>query len=253
MSTTMVSPPTTSCRRLRLTVLAFVTLLCTAATAQAAVTDAFTADFTVTRGELALGTTTFGLEPAEREGCYVYTGRAHPNAVVRMFIGEVTDESRFCIDDGRLRPQHFRHHIDGEPGKSYTLEFDWDAHEVVYENETGKHKTMALDDTALDPLSIQIAARRWLAKADDPAALDERSFPIVDEDEIKTYRLRVSDGGVINTADGRFDTLRVERVDDPKRHLRFWLAREADWIPIRVEHEKGDDGIFRMNLTKLTR
>lgn len=232
--------------------LALCLALLIAPPAPAAVTDAFTADFEVHRGSIALGTTTFSLEPGERAGCYVYSGRADPNALVRMFIGRVTDESRFCIEDGTIRPQHFRHHIDGDAEDSYTLDFDWSAHEVTYENDAGQRKTMALGERALDPLSIQIAARRWLARADDPAALGEARFAMIDEDERKTYTLRVSDGGTIETEAGIYDTLRVERVDS-SRHLRFWLAKNADWIPVRVEHQKGDGGVFRMSATRLQR
>jgi len=228
-------------------------LLLATLTAHAGVTDSFSADFKVKRSGLSLGTTTFSLKPGDEPGCYVYTGRANPNAIVRVFIGDVTDKSIFCVgDDDVLRSQHFRHHIDGDAENSYTLDFDWDAQQVVYKNEAGQQETMPLAERALDPLSIQIAARHWLATADNPSELGETSFPLVDEDEVKSYRLRVSPAGNIETPGGRFDTLLVERVDDDQ-HLRFWLARNADWIPVRVEHQKGNDGIFRMNLTTLQR
>lgn len=224
--------------------------------AGAGVTDAFTAHFKVKRGSLGLGTTTFSLAPAESNNgaeCYIYSGRANPNALVRLFIGDVTDDSRFCIDNGALRPSHFSHQMQGDAEDSYTLAFDWATQQVTYRNEAGQHTTMALPEQALDPLSIQIAARRWVAAADDPDHLGEADFTLVDEDEIKTYTLRASNGGTIDTPAGRYATLLVERVDDPERHLRFWLARKADWIPVRVEHQKGDGGIFRMSLTRLDR
>ncbi|GAB3681493.1 DUF3108 domain-containing protein [Salinisphaera aquimarina] len=221
-------------------------------TAQADVTDTFTANFDVHRGKLALGTTAFGITPGAKAGCYVYTGQARPNALVRLFLGDVTDESRFCIEDGVIRPQHFRHHIAGDEKKSYTLDFDWSAHEVHYRSEAGKQDTMTLPERALDPLSIHMAARQWVDEADDPETLGEADFPMVDEDEIKTYRLRATDGGDIQTPAGRYDTVRVDRVDDNKR-LTFWLARSAEWIPVRVEQQKDEDGIFQMNMTALER
>lgn len=231
-------------------VLIFALLASTAS--QAAVTDSFTAHFDVQRGSLALGTTTFSLAAGDREGCYVYSGQANPNALVRLFLGDVTDESRFCINNGVIQPQHFFHRIQGNEKKSYTLDFDWQTHRVTYSSESGKTATRKLDTTALDPLSIHIAARRWVAESNDPDSLGEADFPMVDEDEIKTYRLRATDGGTIETPGGRFDTLRVDRVGDNKR-LTFWLARDADWIPVRVEQQKDDDGTFQMNLTSLER
>ena len=221
--------------------------------AGAAITDPFTARFKVNRGKIGLGTTTFSLARAETDNCYVYSGRANPNALVRVFIGDVTDESRFCIEDGALRPSRFSHHMQDDAEDSYTLNYDWAARQVVYRSEAGKQETMALGEQGLDPLSIQIAARRWVADATDPDNLGEADFSLVDEDETKTYTLRASDGGTVDTPAGRYETLLVERVDDDKRHLRFWLARNANWIPVRVEHQKGDGGVFRMSLTELER
>jgi|GEM_PF-585262 len=251
---TEIRPMTTRDRRGRAGAVTGVLLglLITSGVGHAAVTDPFTANFDVHRGKLALGTTTFRLAPGERQGCHVYSGRANPNALVRLFFGDVTDESRFCIEDGVIQPRRFAHHIQGKAKKSYTLDFDWSAHQVAYASEAGKTAALELGAKALDPLSIQIAARQWVAEADNPDSLGEAEFPMVDEDELKTYRLRVTDGGTIETPGGRFDTLRVDRVGDNKR-LTFWLARNADWIPVRVEQQKGEDGTFQMNLTSLER
>lgn len=239
-------------RRTRILALTAVAALVASATAQAAMTDPFTAHFEVKRGNLGLGTTTFTLAPGERGGCYVYRGRAMPNALVSLFMGAITDESRFCMEDGAVRPQHFSHHVDGDRKKSYTLDFDWGAHEVRYRSEAGKQGTMTLPEHALDPLSIHIAARQWVDAADDPDALGAADFPMVDEDEIKTYRLQAGNGGTVSTPGGRFDTVLVQRIGHAKQ-LRFWLARSANWIPVRVEQQKGSDGTFRMNLTSLDR
>lgn len=251
--TTTTRSPRPEPRRWRLAGVALLAGILFTSAATAGVTDPFTAHFKVNRGSLGLGTTTFSLARTDHDNCYIYRGRATPNALVRVFVGNVTDESRFCIDDGALRPNHFSHRIEGDAKKSYALDFDWRAHEVMYRSEAGKQATMALGKQGLDPLSIQIAARRWVAASDDPAHLGEADFTLIDEDEIKTYTLRASPGGDINTPAGRYDTLLVERVDDPKRHLRFWLARNADWIPVQVEHQKGDSGVFRMSLTDLKR
>ncbi|MES1926502.1 DUF3108 domain-containing protein [Salinisphaera sp. T31B1] len=258
MKTTIRSPrhDRLSClgsRRLRQGRVVLVALLWSLALAsQAAVTDGFTAKFDVHRGKLGLGTTEFSLANDTSPNCYIYRGRADPNALVRLFLGDVRDESRFCVEDDALRPSHYSHRIQGDDKKSYTLDFDWAAGQVHYANKQGTRQTLPLAGDELDPLSIQIAARRWVAEAPDPDTLAETAFRLVDEDEIKTYRLRATDGGTISTPGGRYDTLRVDRVDDNKR-LSFWLARNADWIPVRVEQQKGDGAIIQMNLTSLER
>lgn len=150
----------------------------------------------------------------------------------------MSDASRFCIDNGALRSRRFSYHMQDGAKDSYTLAVDWSAKQVTYRSEAGKQTTVPLPKQALDPMSIQIAARRWVAAADDLDNLGAADFTLVEKDEIKTYTLRASDGGTIDTPAGRYPTLLVERVDDKKRHLRFWLARQAYWIPVRVEIRK---------------
>ena len=252
MTNTTGSPLPDRYRRRGLALCLLLTALFVSPVAGADVMQTFDAQFKVKRGAVALGTTRFSLS-RDGDDCYVFRGEANPNAVVRVFVGQVIDESRFCIEDGTVRPQRFSHHMEGNAEDSYSLEFDWSQHEVTYRSEAGESKTMALGDSAFDPLSIQFAARRWVAAAANPDTAGERDFALIDEKKQKTYRLRASDGGRIKTPAGRYDTLKIERVDDPKRGLRFWLARNADWIPVQVEHEKPKTGVFRMQLTALER
>lgn len=253
MTNTTKSPSHEPNRKRSLGLCLLLAALFVSPVAGADVMQTFDAQFKVKRGAVALGTTRFSLARDGGNDCYVFRGEANPNAVVRVFVGQVIDESRFCIEDGTVRPQRFSHHMEGNAEDSYSLEFDWSQHEVTYRSEAGDSKVMPLGDSAFDPLSIQFAARRWVAGAANPNAAGERDFALIDEKKQKTYRLRASDGGRIKTAAGRYDTLKIERVDDPKRGLRFWLAREADWIPVQVEHEKPKTGVFRMQLTALDR
>lgn len=221
--------------------------------ASAAVTDSFKATYSVSYGFLGLGEITFQLKPAGKPGCYVYSGHGQPNAIVSMLIGELSDKSRFCItEQGTLKPQFFRHHEEGDPEDSYTLTFNWQAGTVRYQNRNGNIRTMSLPETATDPLSLQIAARLWLANAAHPAQLPNRTFTLVDENEIKSYTLAVEPGGTITVPAGQYDTLIVKRVDDDDETLRLWLARYANWIPVRVEHEE-DGRVITMELTSLVR
>ncbi len=225
-------------------------LLLASLAAQAAVTAPFTADFKISHSGIPMGTAIFRLQ-ADGGGCYVYSGHAHPNFAAHFLVGAISEKARFCIDHGVLRPQRFAYHIDGEPKNSYTLNFDWAAQHVVYRSEKGKQKTLTLGERAYDPLSIQIVARHWLAQAKAPATLADTRLPLVDKDKIKNYRLHVTDGGQIQTPGGTFDTLRVAGGGDSDHPLKLWLARDANWIPVRVV--QAGDNAYRMDLTKLSR
>jgi hypothetical protein len=47
---------------------------------------------------------------------------------------------------------------------------------------------------------------------------------------------------------GSFDTIIVQRVDDPKKTLRFWLAPERDYTPVKVVQDQEGQPELRMVL-----
>lgn len=226
-----------------------------AVTARAApppVTASYHARYAVSRAGMALGEAHFQLSDAGPRNCYVYSGQATPNAFASLFVGRIEQESRFCVVDGHIRPQWYRHRQAGKPRDSYTLTFDWADHVIRYVDAAGRHRHFALKPGTQDPMSLQVAARRWLAGQHQAKVAGARHrFRVADDNGIHDYQLRVSAGGVIDTPAGHFDTVKVERVGHADQNLVFWLARDADWIPIRVEHRGGTR--YRFSLKALTR
>lgn len=217
-------------------------------------TDAFTAVYTVSKSGLPLGDAHFSLKPDKQDGCYIYAGHAKPNALVHMFLGNIDDETRFCVVDGDVRPEYFRHHIDGKPGHSYTLDFDWSAMTVQYKSENGETKTYTLKPGTQDPMSLQIAARRWLASAGAGNTLaTEHTFTLADDDGLQNYRVHVSDAGNLKTPGGTFDTVKLARDGRHHHALTFWLARNADWIPVQVRRLEDGDTQYVLTVQSLSR
>lgn len=226
--------------------------LTTAATA--APTDTFTATYQLTKSGIPLGSATFKLKPDDQADCYVYTGHAKPNAVVHMFIGDIDERSDFCVVDGEVRPSQFRHHIDGKPDKSYTLTFDWSAMTVKSETESGDTKSYDLKSRTQDPMSLQIAARLWLAsKSADSKLPDKHEFNLADDDGIESYHVQASDGGTLKVKAGRYDTVKITRLGDHSHSMDFWMARYADWIPVRVDRMKHGKTDYTLTLQSLSK
>lgn len=217
-----------------------------AAPASAAVLQPFKATYKAHHGFIGLGQATFQLQ---RSGsCWRWHGVANPSGLAALFIGQVTDTSQFCVArDGTLLPKYFRHHEEGDAESSYTLAFNW-AKGMVQYNDT---KPFEVPRGAIDPFLIQLAARLWLARAENPVNLSPQQFTIVDEQEIKTYRLAVSDGKRIETGAGTFNTLRVARVDEDDEQLIFWVAPKLDYLPVKVEHRANGDTRIALVLQSL--
>lgn len=219
-------------------------------------TTPFDARFDVAKAGLPLGTTHFVLAPAKgKPGCFIYRGQANPNALVRMFLGDIDERSRFCIVDGHVRPQQFSHRVAGKPKKSYTLTFDWTNGQIHYADRVGREKQFAIEPGVQDPLSLQIAARAWVATAlsdgTPPATLGERHFRLADDDGIEDFSLAVDTGGKVTTPAGPFDTVRIARTGKHSHTLVLWLATARQLIPVQVE--TGQDGTtFTMKATALS-
>lgn len=216
--------------------------------ASAGALSPFKAVYEVHRGNLGLGEAEFSLQPwGDRPECMAYRAEAHPRALIRVFVGEISDKSFFCVKDGRIRVQTFQHWEENDEEDSYELRFDWDKGTVSYSHGG----SMKLPADAVDPFSLHLAARQWLENVEDPKNVEPRDFVLIDEDEVKTYRLAVTDHGRIKVPAGEFDYVQIERVDDPKRKLRFLAAPSLAFLPIRVEHQKRDDPVFKTELVKL--
>jgi hypothetical protein len=207
--------------------------------ASADVLSPFNAKYTVERGSLTLGNAYFSLSSWNgTPGCHVYHGNAEPRAILRLIVGDIIDDSYFCTDkDGTIQPQQFTHVEEGDAEDSHVLKFDWKAGKVTYMGDKARDGVAKLDlpKGAVDPFSLHMAARLWLNKEHKPGATIQRDFAIVDEDEIKHYTLAAQPGGVVKTPFGSFDTVKVDRTDNPDKHLTLWVAPKLDYLPIRVE------------------
>lgn len=228
--------------------------LATSSVSGAATTNSFTAIYKLTKSGIPLGTAKFRLKPAKHDGCYIYSGHAKPNAVVRLLIGDINEKTRFCIVDDEIRPQHYHHHIDGKPGDSYTLNFDWSAMTVHYTGEDGDDKTYPLKPGTQDAMSLQIAARHWLASAaTDDSLPGDHKFILADDDGTEDYQVHVSDGGTLKLPSGHFDTVKLSRSGKHHHAMTFWMARYADWIPVEVKRIKDGSTRYTLTLQSLSR
>jgi hypothetical protein len=221
--------------------------------AGAAPTDRFTAVYKLTKSGIPLGKATFTLKPGQREGCYVYTGHGQPNALAHLLIGAIEEKSHICIVDGQPHPSRYRYHIDGEPDDSYTLKFDWSKMIVKSAREDGQDKTYPLKSGTQDSMSLQIAARLWLAAAaQDDTQPGRHKFILADDDGTESYKVKASDGGTLKVPAGRYETLKIARTGEHSHAMTFWMARNADWIPVQVNHLKHGKTDYTLTLQSLS-
>ena len=106
---------------------------------------------------------------------------------------------------------------------------------ISVENE--KSWRIELSSSTFDQLSHQAALQQALING-----TPNLEFPVIDEDEIETYRYRAINEEVINTPLGAFNATAVERVrNDEGRSTVFWLAN--DWQFVLIRMEQTDSGL----------
>lgn len=215
----------------------------------------FTATYQLTKFGIPLGKTVFKLQKADQDGCYVYTGRARLNIVLRAIFGSVRSRSHFCVVAGQIRPRHFSLQMGRIAKASYTLAFDWSQMQVYSRTGTGKKSRYDLKPGTQDPMSLHMAARLWLAKQsvgqDRPT---KHEFLLAERDKLARNRVKIQTDGTHKLPAGHYDTVKMARSGSYKHGLDVWLAPYAGWHLVRFDRLKANGKTdYTMALTQLER
>lgn len=206
----------------------------------------FTAIYQVELDNTPLGRARFTLAP-QGENCYLYSGVAKPEGLAALLVGETSEQSHFCVTGGKIRPVSYQTREDGDKGDNYALKFDWVNRWV----RTDEGEPRKLSAEGVDPLSLQIALRKLLSDAGGNPPAQAFSLVVVEDDKEKTYRFAIGGREALKTPIGELDTMRVDRIDDSKRQLRLWLAPSLQYLPVRVEQQRGKGAVTRLKIETL--
>ncbi len=161
---------------------------------------------------------------------FVYETVNTPKGVFRMALPDsLTQASTFRLSDGHVVPLEYRGSDEKE--RPIDLKFDWQAKRV-----SGIAKGSAVDleipATAQDPMSLQIASLRSLAKG-----TLQNSVALVDGDgKLKDYELRQDGTAQLETALGTLDTIvYTSRRSGSDRLTRSWVAPALGYLPVKAE------------------
>jgi hypothetical protein len=161
---------------------------------------------------------------------YVYETVNTPKGVFRMALPDsLTQASTFRLSEGHVVPLEYRGSDEKE--RPIDLKFDWQAKRV---RGTAKDSAVDLEipATAQDPMSLQIASLRNLAKG-----TLQNSVALVDGDgKLKDYELRQEGTAQIETALGPLETIvYTSRRAGSDRMTRSWVAPALGYLPVKAE------------------
>lgn len=212
----------------------------------------FALPYRVSYGSTPLGTGSLSVFAEDNADCHVFRLTARPYAALRWMIGDLEEESRFCLHKGRIEGRRFHHLQSDDEKHSYSLHFDWATHTVT----GGRFASAAIRGEMLDPLSVQLHVRNWVCQtvsASGALPREPLAIEIVDQKGVQSYQLQVAGTETVEVPAGRFETVRVERVDPGRSDTRFWLAREHDFLIVRAQQRRDDHPAVRIELQELAR
>jgi hypothetical protein len=179
---------------------------------------------------IGLGDVAVTLKPDDGPDCYRYESQSNPVGIVKTFYGKPYEVSRFCVRGGRVVPRRFQFVHDDDD--SFMLDFDMAARKVRDANGVERE----IPANAQDRFGMHQAVRLWVLSRQgekDPAA-EKFEFSQVDDEKIRTYTMAITGREKIRIPAGEFDAIVVERIDDPKKIAKFWVAPELDFMPVKV-------------------
>lgn len=189
--------------------------------------------YSVEWGDISLGEGTIALKP-RGDGCFDYSSTTDPIALVRWTYGSPRENSTFCVVDGTVQPRHFEYRNNKRSDDNFTLDFDAAA-ERAKMIRGGNVVELKAPAPTYDRFSIREAVRVWAAgNAGHIGA--EKDFSFIDEDKLRLYRFQIQARETVETPAGRFETIRVARIDNPKKSYRYWLAPTRNFVPVKIEH-----------------
>jgi hypothetical protein len=205
----------------------------------------FSAAFSVSRGVIRLGTLKLEFT-LDETGDYRYYAHTRPGLLTGWFSGdEVTEESRGRLLPEGVVPERYRYNESDDPDDNVEVDFDWPA-KKAYTTSRGVTWTQEIEPGTQDRLSQQLMVRLQLARGQN-----EVTYRVADGGKLKRYRFQVIGEEPIETPQGRLPCLKVRRSKESRPpDYTIWFAPKLDYLPVRIEREKGGKR-YRMVLREL--
>lgn len=227
--------------------LASLTLLLTPALALAApALKPMSLSYDVAWGSVQLGEGTLTLTTTAGGDCYRYELRTDPIGLIALVYGSPRETSLFCIGGQGVVPSRMEFTNPKRRKDGFGLDFDWKQGLVL----GGRNGPLKIEPGTVDRLSVQQAGRLWVKQNVSTRNPGNLVLAVADHKRVKAYTFAIRGRSQVKTAAGSFDAVRFERIDDPKTTLRFWLAPELDYMPVKVENLEDGDPKLNLSLRK---
>ena len=216
--------------------MSLISLLLFSAQAALALPAAFQANYSVAKGSLNLGNLHASLKYSGNN--YQYHKFTKATGVAALLTGiKITENT-----DGQFSGQNItpRNYLFNQSRRSKAR---IDKVQFTSNRAVGSYKNTPYN-VAITP-GTQDRASLELVLATDLAQNKPRlHYNVVDRGELKQYNFQKLGNEQIQTPAGNFNTTKVQVVRaGTKRETVFWMAKELDYLPVKIRHREKDDVI----------
>lgn len=156
----------------------------------------------------------------------------------------IEENSTFRWQDGKPETLHYRYFQKAAwKKKNRSVDVDHEARRITANDGDAS--------TALDyaPATVDRNLVVLALAADLKAKRESLEYRVADKSAIDTHRYRASGHETIETARGRFDCIRVERIrEKPGRTTTTWIAPALGFTPVRIVQSEPDGETLEMLL-----
>ncbi len=215
--------------------LSIVTLLLLAQSAMA-LPKAFQANYKVSKGSLTLGNLHTSLKYSGNSYSYHKYTKATGFAALLTGI-KITENTDGQVSGNIIMPRKYYFNQSRRGGgKVDSINFSRNTAKGNYKKKAFSVKTSA---------GIQDKASMELLLAQDLSQNKPRLiYNIVNQGEKSQYRFQKLGNEVVKTPAGTFNTVKVKVVRSTNaRETVFWMAKELDYMPVKIRHREKKDVI----------
>lgn len=201
-----------------------------------ALPEAFQATYAVAKGSLNLGTLTAKLKYSGNT--YHYDKFTKATGIAKILTGiKITEKTTGHKNGENIVPKYYLFN-QSRRSKSRIDKATFSKTQAV-----GSYKNVpyniSIKPGTQDRASLEIALARDLATNKQPLV-----YNVVERGKIKQYQFQILGNEQVQTSAGTFNTVKVKVVrEGNKRETVFWMAKEIDYIPVKIRHREKDDVI----------
>ena len=163
---------------------------------------------------------------------------------VSILLFGVKEKAQFDMDGYDVIPQSYSIHETFS--KNSELRFDRENKTVT--DKLHSKEPLSLTTSAWDELSLQVQIQSDFNKLGD--AYSKKNYPLVHRTKIEILTVEKIGEERISTPAGDFNAIKLKRYrGDGKNHLLIWIAKDWDYLILRLQKIKTDGKIdYQLNL-----